>query len=593
MKKLLTLVLFLFLAACSIEGGVPPPATPGALPMTVEPTVTAAPAITAAPADSGVRIGLLDEPLDLLPYHLDASDQRITGPISELLFPAPLLAYNYAYTTTGVLTEVPSVDNGGVEVREVDVYLDAGGSITTTQTDVITKAQQLVVTFRWNPELRWSDGRPVTADDSLFAYELAQQIDLGEDAAVRLALLEAYEVVDDHTTRAVLKPDFTDAGYITTFWTPLPRHLLADEPPATLFDSEFALLPVGYGLFQIERREQGNIRMAPNPYAAGAPAGIDSVGFVFLESFDALRTSVVGGSLDLAVSDRVSPDVFAFLDRDLANELLNVAEVPSPIWEHLDFNLDVALFQDIRVRRAVAHAINREQMTEQLFASAVPVLDSWVLPGQSQAAPASELTTYPFDPDEARRLLDEVGWIDGDGDGIRENNGTPVVVNLLTTDGSALRTAIAEQVRADLNDVGLGVSVQMLPVEQLYSPAGPLFRRQFEMALFAWIASADPGGLGLWSCTAVPNEQNGWIGNNFAGWCFREADQAIRTANTSLDPVERREAYLRQQQLFTQELPALPLFQRLSLVLSSPAIDGLAPDPLAPITWNISEWTRE
>jgi peptide/nickel transport system substrate-binding protein len=141
--------------------------------------------------------------------------------------------------------------------------------------------------------------------------------------------------------------------------------------------------------------------------------------------------------------------------------------------------------------------------------------------------------------------------------------------------------------------LGIRVTVRALPVQELYSRDGPLFRREFEVAQFAWIASADPGGLALWSCTAVPTENNGWTGNNFAGWCFREADQAIRTANTSLDQVERREAYVRQQELFTQEIPVVPLFQRLVVTISNPNMAGLEPDPIAPITWNIGEWKRE
>ena len=89
-----------------------------------------------------------------------------------------------------------------------------------------------------------------------------------------------------------------------------------------------------------------------------------------------------------------------------------------------------------------------------------------------------------------------------------------------------------------------------------------------------------------------PSEQNGWTGDNFAGWCFRDANRAIREAVTTLDPQQRKAAYLRQQQLWSQELPSLPLFQRLSLALVAPGVRGPQPDPLAPITWNIAAWKR-
>jgi peptide/nickel transport system substrate-binding protein len=145
----------------------------------------------------------------------------------------------------------------------------------------------------------------------------------------------------------------------------------------------------------------------------------------------------------------------------------------------------------------------------------------------------------------------------------------------------------------DMAAIGLRVAVLKVPAHQLYSLTGPLFLRQFELALFAWIASPDPGGAALWSCRAVPTETNNWTGNNFSGWCFRDADRAIRVAATSWNREERLQAYLQQQQLFTQELPVLPLFQRLVVTLMSPGLRGVRPDPTAPITWNIATWSRE
>ncbi|MCX7792384.1 MAG: peptide ABC transporter substrate-binding protein, partial [Chloroflexaceae bacterium] len=145
---------------------------------------------------------------------------------------------------------------------------------------------------------------------------------------------------------------------------------------------------------------------------------------------------------------------------------------------------------------------------------------------------------------------------------------------------------------ADLAAVGIGTSLQEVPTTGLYSPDGPLFRRTFQLALFAWIAGPDPRGWERWSCIGVPSEKNGWTGNNFAGWCFFEADRAIRIATTSLAREERAAAYLRQQQLFTQELPVLPLFQRIDVTLAGPSLSGVEPDPTAPITWNIADWSR-
>jgi peptide/nickel transport system substrate-binding protein len=586
LQFLLVLCLLYGLSACQIEGGARQLPTG-----TVSRPSAAVPTATAPPVSSPVaalRIGLPDEPGALLPYHRDTTVERIAAPVSELLFPAPLLAVNYHYTTTGVLTTVPSFANGDIALTTTQLYLDATGVVTTTATDAITEVQQLSVTYRWNPDLRWSDGTAVTAADSVFAYELARSGALGQEANAKLALLDRYEQVDAHTTRAILKPDFTDPAYITSFWTPLPRHLLANVDPAQLLEGEFARMPLGYGPYQLVEREVGSIRLERTPYAV-VPATVETVIFLFRDDAEMLRSAVAGGSIDVALIEQPTPELFGATEGDAS---LRMSAAPNPIWEHLDFNLDVPLLQDIRVRRAIAHGTDRQAMIATLLGNTGNPLESWVVPGQWAAAPADQLTRYAYDPEAAKRLLDEAGIIDSNADGLRETAGTTATLRLYTTAGSALRLAAAERFRADMAAIGLDIEIVSLPSEQLYSSEGPLYRRQFELALFAWIATPDPRGWERWSCAGVPNEGNGWTGNNFVGWCFFEADKAIRTATTALDRSEREGAYIRQQQLFTQELPVLPLFQRVSVVLSSPTLSGPRPDPTAPLTWNIQEWRR-
>ncbi len=370
-----------------------------------------------------------------------------------------------------MLERVPSAQNGDVSIGSVDVFLDAVGVITTTNTGVITQVQQLSVTYHWNPELTWADGTPVTADNSLFAYDLAKKVSLGQEADSRLALLDHYEKLDEHTTRAVLKPDFTDPAYITSYWTPLPRHLLKDVDPASFATSEFALLPVGYGPYTVDRRDQGNLRLKRNPHWPG-PEPAAAVSFIFRDSVDMLRGAVAGGSLDAASFELPGSAELAGLKEDAARGALRLAAVPSPIWEHLDFNLDVPLLQDIHVRRAIAQAIDRRKMIDTLLGGYGDVLESWVVPGQWAAAPLDQITRYPYSPDDARRLLDEFGYTDSNGDGMRDLDGLPLSVSLLTTAGSTLRQEVTDQITADLAAVGVTLQVSTVPGSRAIQPGG-------------------------------------------------------------------------------------------------------------------------
>ncbi len=588
--------LALLLVSCEVEGGVRTPTpsnssdAPSAATTHIGPTNMTVATAVAARRDTWF-VGLLEQPADLYPYALNAGTRRTLAPISELLFPSPVLAYNFNYTTTGTLERIPSLENGDAQLKKADVYLDAAGNITTTVTATITQVNQLEVTFHWNTKLTWSDGVPVTAADSVFAYELAQAASPGDDASALLDQIATYEALDEHTTRATLKPDLTGPTYFLSYWLPLPRHLLKDTDPQKIRESPFAKRPIGYGPYMIDEIVPGEIHMVANPHYSGPPPAALHLTIAFLRDIDAIRANLANGNLDLASTDRVTPDQMAALNR-VAAEGSTVTYVANPIWEHIDFNLDVPTLQDIRVRRAIAFGTNRQQMADELYGGRAPIIESWILPGQAETAPLNQITRYQYDPAQARKLLEEAGYTTIGPDGIRSSAEITLTLQLFTSEGP-IRQRIAELFQKDMHAIGIGIEIIPLSTSELFSPDGPLFQRQFELALYAWIASPDPGGLQLWSCRSVPSEANGWTGDNYAGWCFRDADRAIREATTTLDPAKRQAAYLTQQQLWTQESPAIPLFQRVSVVISTTGIDGLHPDALAPVTWNAATWHRK
>lgn len=586
--------------ACSVQRAPvavqePPQAAPSAVAAVAEPD--AAEAVTATPPEDAPTneptawtIGLIGEPNTLLPF---SPDGRAAEPIVQAMFPAPALSLNYTYTTTGILERLPTQANGDLEVRSLNGFLDATGQFTVTETSQPTTTQQLAITFRWNPALRWADGQPVTATDSVFAYELAQQVPGSQEAQAIAALIERYEAVDEYTTRAVLKPGQIAPNFVQTAWPPLPRHRLQDAAPQDAL-AQFQKQPLGYGPYTFATQQPGDrLTLARNPYWPGTQRLPDQLIFRFFASADELRNAVVGGAAQVGVIERIPETLFPYLDQDQQSGAAQVTYLAGPVYEHLDFNLADQRLQDIRVRQALAFAINRQRLSDTLMGSKVQPLNSWILPEQrAYYAGDEQLTRYSYNVDKARALLDEAGYTDTNGDGIRETaDGQPLKFGLLTTD-TPLRNVIAQYIVDDFAAIGVQIDLEVQPIDQFYSPTGPLYRRTFQLALFAWIASADPGGLPLWSCNAVPTQDNGYSGNNFSGWCFEEAEWALRRANTTLDERVRAQNYLKHQQIWAQELPAVPLIQRPIAILAAPSMRGLAPDALAPITWNLEQWSN-
>ena len=540
---------------------------------------------TATPEPSHWTVGSLDEPASILPF---SPDGRAAAPISQAIFPAPVLGLDYAYTTTGILREIPTPANGGVERRPVKGYLDASGEFTTTVTQVPTTTDQLVVTFHWNPALRWADGQPVTAGDSVFAYDEARRSPPSPEAEGLLELIERYEAVDGSTTRAFLKPGHSDPSYPLVAWPPAPRHLLQNATPEAR--DRYARAPLGYGPYTFGESTPGkSITLIRNKFWPSKGLR-EQLRFRFFGTAEELRAAVTRGEVDVASLDRIPADLYRALDQDAASGTTKVSFLRGPVSEHLDFNLDDPLLKDLRVRRAIAYAVDRQKLVDQLFGGKTSVLQSWIFPAQPEYAGDEQLTRYRYDPARASALLDAAGVKDTNGDGIREaSGGKPISMTVLTAD-TPLAVEIGRRVEQNLRAVGLSLRTKALPVDALYSPTGPLFRRQFQLAEFAWIGSVEPNGLPIWSCAAIPSQENGFTGNNFGGWCFDQAETALRAAASALDPRARAAAYLHQQQFWTQQMPSLPLLQRPVAILQRPGIYGVTPDPLAPLTWNVAAW---
>lgn len=549
---------------------------------------------TPAPESDGPTtwtVGLLDEPSNLLPF---SPDGRAAAPIVEAMFPAPVLGLNYTYTTTGVLETLPSPGTDDVRIEPVSGFLDASGHFTLTETTEPTTTEQLAVTFHWSKELRWADGEPVTAADSVFAYTLYGEVQAPQEAELTRSMIERYEQVDQYTTRAVLKPGRVDPTYLLTAWPPLPRHRLADLPPEEAL-AELEREPLGYGPYTFGEQLPGEqVVLIRNDYSPGHERLPEQLIFRFFARPEQLRDAVTSGEIDVGALERVPPELYAYLDQDQQSGAAEVRYLAGPVYEHLDLNLADIRLQDVRVRQALAYAIDRQGIATALFGGKVAPLNSWILPEQQAFYAGDEqLTRYPHDVNKARSLLDEAGLTDRNGDGIRDlPDDQPFRLTILTTD-TPLRQAMAARIAESWSSVGIQVETEVQPIEQLYSPTGPLYRRTFQTALFGWVAGVDPGGLPLWSCNAVPIQENGYTGNNFAGWCFEAAEWPLRRANSVFDVRVRAQEYLKQQRFWTQELPVIPLLQRPLAILHHPSIQGVQPDPLAPVTWNIAGWRRD
>ncbi len=255
------------------------------------------------------------------------------------------------------------------------------------------------------------------------------------------------------------------------------------------------------------------------------------------------------------------------------------------------------ILSDIRFRQAVAHCTNKEE----LLASVYPLLSDEQrsdlvmhtnIPRSHWAYAGDEnITIYDFDPVAGGALLDEAGWTLDPNTGFRVNAaGDELSIKMTTTDAAFRQTwgAVWQQQMADC---GINVVRLHVPASWWFGDTTGNSRRDFEVGAWGWVGQADPSGVTLYACDQIPFPENGWVGQNYMGWCNETASNAIRAANNTLIKDERIAQYTLFQSEFTQDMVSLPLFNRTNTYAHNAGLQGFAPAPGQPFpTYNVAEW---
>ena len=425
--------------------------------------------------------------------------------------------------------------------------LDQQGRVVPDLAERWTAPDGLVYTFTLRENQFWHDGKPVTIDDLLFTIEMMQN----PDSPILPDLAELWrsvtvEPVDEHTVRLLLDEPFAPFLDFTTIGL-LPKHIWQDVPPSELLTSPLNLRPVGNGPMQATLTSAQFIRLEHNPYSSEDIPMVSALEFHFYPDYPSIYAAYTEGELD-GVSQVMQSDI------SLAQARTDMQLFSAPLSTYVGvvFNLqnpDVPFLQDAIVRRALYHALDREQLLHDVVGGH-GVLASSPIPSNNWGH-APDTPSYDYDPDEARRLLDESGWVDTDGDGTRDKDGLPMQLILLTNDGPT-RIALIEQIAADWQAVGVKVVVESVSFGGFVSDF--LTPRRFEAALLSWDITGDPDPFPLYHSSQIAT------GQNYGGWSNQEADALVIEARSTVDPEKRRALYAQFQHLFAADVPAIPLY---------------------------------
>jgi peptide/nickel transport system substrate-binding protein len=265
-----------------------------------------------------------------------------------------------------------------------------------------------------------------------------------------------------------------------------------------------------------------------------------------------------------------------------------VQEVPSVFLEHVALDTGEPPFDDVRVRRAFAQAIDRDQIADVLLDGGVPVAQSVLKP--FQPGYADSFSRYSYDPGGAADELERAGWR-RDGDGIFAKGGRELRVPLTFDAGDDLRATTARLMARQARAAGILLVPTPENQDALY---GGLADGSFTASMFAIGGGVDPSLTGLLDSSQIPAEGNGFSGQNVYRWTDREADTLMRRSDSQIDPAARARTLRRLSDRVAAQVPLLPLYQQPNAVAFTSALHGVDENPTqAEVFWNSAGWSLE
>ncbi len=450
-----------------------------------------------------------------------------------------------------------------------------------------TSPDSTTVVFHLSPQATWHDGQPVTAHDCVFTLDSV--LDEGSLSPIRsdvVRVVEAYRAIDDHTFELTAQQpvatlfDKSVGGLAIVpkhVWESIPLDEWGTAPGATGVDPSQV---VGSGPFRLGEWALGeHVTIVRNDdyWIPELVPALDAFSWRVLPEDSAASQALIAGDIDIsgilpwqvATFQALHPTLSLYTHDELGwlNYTLNGDPGRSP------------LFVDSRVRRAMLHALDRDLLIETMLDGRATRADGIYPPPSPVYAPERVSTIYHHDPDLARSLLDDPGWLAPNPAGVRERDGVDFRAELLYVQASELSRQIATYLQQAWREVGLDIQPRAVAWPELQECQ---FSGDFALMLNGWGGFKDDQGV-LYRCDAVPPD-----GLNFQRICNPEFDRLHDASVFELDPARRRELLIEQGNIVNDEAHLGLLFFRTSTYATQPRVRNFVPSPYTatwPLAW--------
>lgn len=456
--------------------------------------------------------------------------------------------------------------------------------------------KKMKVTWKLKRGFTWHDGKPVTALDWRFTYAMLRNPQVPQVSRFIV------NKVDN-----VLVPSANDPYALVVQWNELwpfassspfgsdvayPRHILEPmylKDPSRMKTHPYWRAPVGNGPYRFVEWVAGShiTAEAYDRWPVGGQPKVKRIVFRFILDSTVLTANVIAGNVDGVEIGNLSIDQMVEIER--RNPRIDTHYTDALRWERIDFNLDNEWLKDKRVRQAIAYAIDREVAVEALYKGKYRVAHSWLAP--RHPAYNQNVKKYGHDPARARQLLAEAGFAPGPDGILRDRAGKRFEMTFMTTAGHSAREQMQQIVKDQLRQVGIEIRIDNRPSSVFFGTIVP--RRQFpHLAMYTSVFSPESTAFDRFHSAQIPSPENSWEGNNRVGWRSAENDRVMEQIIGEMDEAKRNALFKRQQEIFAEDLPSLPLFFSLSLTTMHRRVRFVRPTGLSGtyLAWNAWQW---
>ena len=403
----------------------------------------------------------------------------------------------------------------------------------------------LVYTFKLRTDVTFSDGVPLTAHDVKFTFD--KLMDPTTDAPhLRNYFKDVTdcEVVDDHTVRFTCDQPYYLHTVILGLNYIMPKHIYGE---GDFNNHPNNRNPIGSGMYVLEKWETGlQVVLARNErYWGAAETGMPHFDKIILEIIlddNAAFQKLSRGDLDMM--GLRAEDWVRRADTPRFKMQFNKFAYNRPAFSYIGWNQRRPVFEDKRVRRALTMLLDRETIINEIYYGFAEVISGGFMPGTPEAHP--DIVPLPFDPLAAEALLDEAGWVDSNGDSIRDKDGIPLRFEVFTTNQNPVAEKILTLYQEELKRHGIRLVIRQMEWASLLER---VHGRDFDAMMMGWAMTPDPDPYQIW------HSSQSEAGSNYIGFNNPEADDLIERARISFDKDERVRLYRRFHEIQHEEQP--------------------------------------